>query len=274
MDRFAFKNLFGIEDFNIAWYGVIITSGMVLGVLLAMYRTKKRNIKPDIILDFVLLAVPFAMVCARAYYVIFEWDSYADNIIKIFAINEGGLAIYGGVIGGFISALVFSKLKKIPFLTLVDLAVPSLILGQAIGRWGNFINQEAFGNIITNTKLQFFPFAVYIEELGQWRQATFFYESVWNIILLAIVLVLGYKRVKDGILLSTYFIGYGLGRFLIEGLRSDSLYILPGIRVSQILSLILINIGIILLILINKNIINTGKYSGKYSINNKEQVNN
>lgn len=268
-DKYFVENMFGIEGFNIAWYGVIIAFGMVLGVLLAMYRAKKRSIKPDIILDFVLLALPFAIICARAYYVIFEWDSYVDNPLKIFAINEGGLAIYGGVIGGFIAALVFSKLKKIPFLTLVDLAVPSLILGQAIGRWGNFVNQEAFGNIITNPKLQFFPFAVYIEELGQWHQATFFYESSWNMILLAIVLVLSHKRVKDGTLLSTYFIGYGLGRFLIEGLRTDSLYILPGIRVSQMLSLILIAIGIVLLILIKKNIIKANQYIGKYSLDSK-----
>ncbi len=268
IDKYFVHNLFGVEGWNIAWYGVIIAFGMVLGVLLAMYRAKNRNIKPDIILDFVLLALPFAIICARAYYVIFEWDSYVDNPLKIFAINEGGLAIYGGVIGGFIAALVFSKLKKIPLLTLVDLAVPSLILGQAIGRWGNFVNQEAFGNIITNPKLQFFPFSVYIDELGQWHQATFFYESAWNMVLLTIVLILGHKRVKGGTLLSTYFIGYGLGRFLIEGLRTDSLYILPGIRVSQMLSLILLAVGTVLLILIKKNIIKVNQYIGKYSINN------
>ena len=267
MNRFVFENMFGIEGFNIAWYGVIIAFGMVLGVLLAMHRAKKRNIRSDMIFDFILLALPLAIICARAYYVIFEWDNYVDNLLKIFAINEGGLAIYGGIIGGFIAALVFSKLKKMPLLTLLDLVVPSLILGQAIGRWGNFVNQEAFGNIITNSNFQFFPFAVFIEDLGEWHQATFFYESAWNIILLAIVLILGYKRDKDGTLLSTYFIGYGLGRFLIEGLRTDSLYIFPGIRVSQMLSLILIAVGIALLILIKKDIIKASTYNGRYSIN-------
>ena len=149
---------------------------------------------------------------------------------------------------------------------LVDLAVPSLILGQAIGRWGNFINQEAFGNLITNPKLQFFPFAVYIDELGQWHQATFFYESTWNMILLTIVLILSHKRVKDGMLLSTYFIGYGLGRFLIEGLRTDSLYILPGIRVSQMLSLILIIVGILMIIFYKKLFPGSKEYVGKYKM--------
>ncbi|MPM39275.1 Prolipoprotein diacylglyceryl transferase [bioreactor metagenome] len=273
MNRFAFENLFGIEGFNIAWYGIIIVSGMILGVILAMHRAKKRNIKADIILDFILLALPFAIVCARIYYVIFEWDSYADNLLKILAINQGGLAIYGGVIGGFIAAFVFSKHNKFPFMTLADLVIPSLILGQAVGRWGNFVNQEAFGNIITNPKLQFFPVAVYIERLGQWHQATFFYESMWNLALLTIVLMLGHKRVKDGTLLSTYFIGYGIGRFLIEGLRTDSLYILPGIRVSQMLSLILVAMGIVLLVLIYKGIIKASPYHGKYSIIDNEQPN-
>lgn len=266
MNKFAVQNLFGINGFNIAWYGVIITIGMILGVLLAMYRTKKRGINPDIILDFVFIALPLAIIGARAYYVIFKWEDYSDNIINVFAVNKGGLAIYGGVIGGFIAAFIFAHVKKISFFTFIDLSIPSLILGQAVGRWGNFVNQEAFGNIVTNPKFQFFPLAVYIDNLNQWHQATFFYESTWNFILLVIVLLLGYKRVKDGILLSTYFIGYGLGRFLIEGLRTDSLYVLPGIRVSQMLSLILIAAGMVLLVLINKDVIKIRKYSGKYSV--------
>lgn len=266
MNRIAFENLFGIEGLNIAWYGIIITFGMILGVSLAIYRAKKRRFKSDIIYDFVLIALPLAIVCARAYYVIFEWEKYAGNLLKIFAINEGGLAIYGGVIGGAFAALILSKAKKFPFFTLIDLVVPSLILGQAIGRWGNFINQEAFGNLVTNPGLQFFPFAVFIQSTGEWHQATFFYESIWNVILLTAVLILSYKRVKDGVLISTYLIGYGVGRFLIEGLRTDSLYILPGIRISQVLSIVLIITGIAILILINKNIIKTNVYSGKYSM--------
>jgi phosphatidylglycerol:prolipoprotein diacylglycerol transferase len=149
------------------------------------------------------------------------------------------------------------------------LVIPSLILGQAIGRWGNFVNQEAVGNIITNPSLQFFPVAVYIEQLGEWHQATFFYESAWNLVLLCVVLLLSRGKVKDGALLSTYFIGYGIGRFLIEGLRTDSLYIVPGIRISQMLSLLLIAVGIIMQVLIRKGILKTPVYEGKYLLKQK-----
>ena len=264
MNRFVLENLFGIEGLNIAWYGVIIACGMILGVLLAMHRAKRRGFNPDMILDFLLLAVPLAIVGARLYYVVFEWESYAGDILKIFAVNQGGLAIYGGVIGGIIAAAIFCKVKKFPLFTLLDLTVPSLILGQAIGRWGNFVNQEAFGNAVTDPSFQFFPAAVYIERLGEWHQATFFYESAWNMALLCVVLLLSRKKVRDGILLSTYFIGYGIGRFLIEGLRTDSLYIAPGIRVSQMLSLLLIAVGIALLVLIRKGVLKTPPYDGKY----------
>lgn len=264
MNRFAFENLFGIEGLNIAWYGVIISCGMLLGTLLAMYRAKRRGFDPDMILDLLLLAVPLAIVGARLYYVAFEWESYAGDILKILSVNQGGLAIYGAIIGGIIAAAIFCHVKRFPFFTLLDIVVPSLILGQAIGRWGNFVNQEAFGNMITKPSLQFFPIAVYIERLGEWHQATFFYESSWNIALLCIVLLLSRRRVKDGVLLSTYFIGYGIGRFWIEGLRTDSLYIAPGIRVSQMLSLLLAALGIALLLLIQKGILKTPPYNGKY----------
>lgn len=250
MNRYAFKNLFGLEGLNIAWYGLIIASGLALGVLLAMHRAKQRILNPDMVLDFLVFAMPLAIIGARLYYVVFEWGSYADDLLKIFAINEGGLAIYGAVIGGLLAAAIFSKVKKFPLLTLLDLLIPSLILGQAIGRWGNFVNQEAFGNVITNPSLQFFPVAVYINNLGEWHQATFFYESTWNFMLLCFVLILSRKKVKDGVLLSVYFIGYGIGRYLIEGFRTDSLYILPNVRVSQILSLLLIASGILGMILI------------------------
>ena len=187
-----------------------------------------------------------------------------NDILKIFAINEGGLAIYGGVIGGILAAVIFCKIKRFPLVTLLDLSVPGLILGQVIGRWGNFINQEAFGNVVTNPSLHFFPYAVYIEKLGEWHQATFFYESAWNLALLCFVLILSRKNLKDGVLLSIYFVGYGIGRFLIEGLRADSLFIIPGIKASQILSLILIIIGISTLILINNSKLKKPIYDGKY----------
>jgi len=266
MSRFMVEDLFGIEGFNIAWYGVIIGLGMLLGVLLASYRAKKNGYKSDLIFDFILIALPVAIICARLYYVAFEWEEYLNNPLKIFAIREGGLAIYGGVIGGFLSAVVYCKINKFPILKLIDLAIPSLILGQAIGRWGNFMNQEAYGAIITNPKLQFFPYGVYIDAVSEWHQATFFYESMWNLLLFIIVLIIARKTKKDGILLSTYFIGYGIARLFIEGLRTDSLYLFGGVRVSQILSLLLVIGGGILLVLIKKNFITKQEYNGKYLI--------
>lgn len=266
MNRFVVTNLFGISGLNIAWYGVIIASGLMLGILLAALRAKRRGWSPDVVLDFILLAVPLAVIGARAYYVAFEWENYAHNLIKVFAVNEGGLAIYGAVIGGFLAALLFSRFAKFPFLKLMDLVIPSLILGQAMGRWGNFINQEAFGALVTNPKLQFFPLAVYIQSLGEWHQATFFYESFCNSILLVITLLLGRKGVKDGTLLATYFIGYGTARAIIEGLRTDSLYLFGAIRVSQLLSALLVVAGIVLLILIKTDRIKTKPYAGKYCV--------
>jgi len=150
--------------------------------------------------------------------------------------------------------------------------IPSLILGQAMGRWGNFINQEAFGALVTNPNLQFFPLAVYIQSLGEWHQATFFYESFCNSILLVITLLLGRKGVKDGTLLATYFIGYGTVRAVIEGLRTDSLYLFGTIRVSQMLSALLVLVGIVMLVLIKKGVIQTKPYDGKYCVIRPEDV--
>lgn len=266
MDRFAVENLFGIPRLNITWYGVIIASGLLLGVLLGTLRAKRRGWKSDLLLDFILLAVPLAVVGARLYYVAFEWDQYAQNLAKVFAINEGGLAIYGAVIGGFLAAFIFSRAAKFPFLKLLDLVIPSLILGQLIGRWGNFVNQEAFGELVANPALQFFPLAVYIDALGEWHQATFFYESLGNSILLVITLLLGRKRPKDGTLVAAYFIGYGLIRAVVEGLRTDSLYLAGSIRVSQLLSAVLILAGVVLLILIKTGVIKSKPYAGKYEI--------
>ena len=173
MNRYAIENLFGIEGLNIAWYGLIIACGMVLGFALAIYRCRKTGINKEHIYDLALWLIPVCIICARAYYVIFEWDNYKNDLLSVFEINRGGLAIYGGVLGGVAVALIYCKVKRISFWSLADTLMPSLVLGQAIGRWGNFVNQEAYGNQITNPSLCFFPYGVYIEEIGQWRQATF-----------------------------------------------------------------------------------------------------
>jgi len=161
LNRYAIENLFGIEGLNIAWYGIIIACGMVLGFALAIYRCRKTDINKEHIYD----------------------------LLSVFEINRGGLAIYGGVLGGVAVALIYCKVKRISFWSLADTLMPSLVLGQAIGRWGNFVNQEAYGNQITNPSLCFFPYGVYIEEIGQWRQATFFYESALNLALLTAMLI-------------------------------------------------------------------------------------
>ena len=270
MSKYLIENLFGIEGWSIAWYGVIIAVGMVLGVILAIYRARKQGLKDDLIFDFILLALPIAIICTRGYYVIFEWDSYSGDILSIFKIWKGGLAIYGGVIGGLVTAILFCRHHKFPLFRFLDLVVPSLVLGQAIGRWGNFVNQEAFGNLVENSSLQFFPYAVYIDALGEWHQATFFYESMWNVCLLVAMLIVSRKEPKTGTMTCMYFVFYGLGRFLIEGLRTDSLYIISGIRASQVLSLLLILGGMLLYVVFVRRNKMKHTYLGKYA--NKDKI--
>lgn len=201
MNRYAIENLFGIEGLNIAWYGIIIACGMVLGFALAIYRCRKTGINKEHIYDLALWLIPVCIICARAYYVIFEWDNYKNDLLSVFEINRGGLAIYGGVLGGVAVALIYCKVKRISFWSLADTLMPSLVLGQAIGRRGNFVNQEAYGNQITNPSLCFFPYGVYIEEIDQWRQATFFYESALNLALLTAMLpAFQAKRLSSSVL--------------------------------------------------------------------------
>ena len=163
MNHDAVENLFGIEGLNIAWYGIIITFGMILGFMLALRRRKKTGVEPDHLYNLVLWLIPVCILCARAHYVLFEWEQYKDNLLSVFQINKGGLAIYGGILGGVAVVLIYCKVKKLSFWSLADTLIPSLVLGQAIGRWGNFVNQEAYGNLITNPDLQFFPYGVYID---------------------------------------------------------------------------------------------------------------
>ena len=271
MDRFIIHNLFGIEGFNIAWYGVIIGFGMVLATCIAAWRAQKAGYKSDLIIDFVLFAVPIAIICAHIYYVTFEWEYYSQDLSRIFAIREGGLAIYGGVIGGVATAIVFCKIQKFPFLKLMDFAMPSLLLGQIIGRWGNFTNQEAFGNLITNPDLQFFPYGVYIDDLQEWHQATFFYESAANLVLFIIMMIVARRVKKDGWMTVLYLVGYGAIRCFIEGLRTDSLYLIPGVRVSQVLSAVLIGVGLGIAWGIHSGRLRSKIYEGKYLLDNVQK---
>ncbi len=234
--------LFGV----IPIYGLLIAGAMALGVFLCSRQEKRLNLPKDTAVDFALWVLPAAIVGARLYYVAFQWPIYASDPLRILYLWEGGLAIYGGVIGGAIAALVFSRVKKVSFAALADMVAPVLILGQAIGRWGNFVNQEAYGRVIENQALQFFPVAVFAD--GEWHMAAFFYESLWDFIGFWL-LWLNRKRVRvRGDLFLGYLVWYGLGRAVIEGLRTDSL-MWGGIRVSQVLSVLLcISAGIALLV--------------------------
>lgn len=276
IDKVAIHNLFGIEGLDIAWYGIIIACGIVAGVLLAVHQAKKRGYTAELLVDFMILALPLAIVGARIYYVAFEWDYYVQHPEEIIAVWNGGIAIYGAIIGGVVAAIILSKWRKFPLGRLLDVCAPGLILGQAIGRWGNFVNQEAFGNIVTNPNLQFFPYAVYIQErwtgtewvVNQWVQATFFYESMWDIGVLVLLLLYAKRAKHDGNVFAMYLIGYGLGRFWIEGIRISTLQLWPGMPVSQFLSLVLIAIGVVYILVMRKrnkpNVLYEGQYCQDY----------
>ncbi|NLJ64079.1 MAG: prolipoprotein diacylglyceryl transferase [Christensenellaceae bacterium] len=226
-------------------YGILIAVSIVIGLLLCIKEEKERKLPKDTAVDMALYAVPLAVIGARLYYVVFEWDSFKYNLISIIHVWEGGLAIYGGVIGGLLGLIVLSKRKEIALPTLTDMIVPSLILGQAIGRWGNYFNNEAHGGIVEQAFLRFFPVSVLID--GNWYYATFFYESVWNF-LGFIFLYSNRKNMREykGALTLWYFAWYSLGRMVIEMLRTDSL-MLGNIKVSQALSLLIFIVSILIL---------------------------
>ncbi|NJR38436.1 MAG: prolipoprotein diacylglyceryl transferase [Leptolyngbyaceae cyanobacterium CSU_1_4] len=239
-----------IGPLPIRWYGLLIASAVLIGVSLSTYLAKRRGVNPDLISDLAIWLVVAAIPCARLYYVAFEWDSYASRPAEILAIWHGGIAIHGALIGGTLASLLFAKLNKISFWVLADLVAPSVILGQAIGRWGNFFNSEAFGR---PTDL---PWKLYIppaQRPGDYTQfeyfhPTFLYESLWNLGVFAILLTLFFRglkpnhRLKNGTLILTYLLAYSLGRFWIEGLRMDSLMLGP-LRIAQLVSLLGIVLG-------------------------------
>ncbi len=239
---------FSIGSLEIKFYGLIMALSMLCGVLLACKLAKKKGIKSDDIFMLALIVLPCAVVGARLYYCFFYEYNY--SFWELFNIKQGGLALYGGVIGGVIGIIIFALIKKNwkMIFTLLDVLAPCLILGQALGRWGNFFNQEAYGNMITNPKWQWFPFGVWIEDKQAWFQATFFYESLWNAIGVVILIFTYHKSQHTGTTTASYLVWYGIGRTWIEGLRSDSLYIgSSSIRVSQLLSMILVVVGIVIL---------------------------
>ena len=239
--------VFGI---SIRWYGIFIATGMAIGIIIANYNCKYRGINFDSLLDVVLISLPIGIIGARLYYVVFQFNDYKYNLIDVFNIRQGGLAIHGGILFALISAFIIAKRKKINFLKIVDVAAPSIIIAQALGRWGNFFNGEAHGGPVSYDFISHFPSFIqkgmHIE--GVYYQPTFLYESIWNIAVFIILMVVLRKNKKNGIVFFTYLGLYSIGRFFIEGLRTDSLMLGP-IRIAQLVSLCGVVIWITFLIL-------------------------
>ncbi|WP_297281453.1 prolipoprotein diacylglyceryl transferase [uncultured Anaerococcus sp.] len=238
-DRVAFS-IFGID---IYWYAIIIIVGMLLGTYFAKKEFVRRGFDEDFIYDVLFVAIPIGIIGARLWYVLFEWDYYSQNPSQIINIRAGGLAIHGGIIFGSLATYIFAKKRQLPFLDLIDSLVPSLVLAQGIGRWGNFMNQEAHGG---PTDL---PWGIVID--GVKVHPTFLYESIGDIIIFLILINWRKKNPDKGKLTATYLIGYGIVRFFVEGFRTDSLYLGP-IRIAQLISIIFIILGLVIFYIANK----------------------
>lgn len=241
---------FTIGNLSVRWYGILIASALVLALIISVRRAEKKGLAQDDVIDFFLAMIPSVIVGARLWYVAFEWHYYANNPSEIIAVWHGGLAIHGGIVAGILCGIIFARVRKISFLTLADTVIPALPLGQAIGRWGNFFNQEAHGTV-TNL-----PWAITVDDpvMGVVRvHPTFLYESIWDV-LVFLFLVLIFERKfqkRDGELLFVYLIAYSVGRFFIEGLRTDSLMIF-GLRTAQLTSIIMIAVGVVGMIVLRK----------------------
>ncbi|WP_258832423.1 prolipoprotein diacylglyceryl transferase [Peribacillus frigoritolerans] len=237
---------------QVHWYGLIIGFGVLLGLIIALRESERRGLDKEIFTDLILFAVPIAIISARIYYVIFQWEYYSQNPGDIIKIWNGGIAIHGALIGSVLTAIVFAKVKKVSFWKLVDIAAPSLLLGQAIGRWGNFMNQEAHGGEITRSLLEnmhlpeFIINQMYIN--GTYYHPTFLYESIWNILGVIILLSLRKVNLRRGELFLTYVIWYSIGRYFIEGLRTDSLMLTESLRIAQVISIVLVAVAIALVV--------------------------
>lgn len=255
-----------VFGFDIAYYGIIIGCSILLGLYLAQREAKRTGQNPDTYTDMVIYAIIVSVICARAYYVIFSWDHYKDNLLSIFNLRQGGLAIYGGIIGAVATVYVYSRVKKLSFPLLLDTACIGLVAGQILGRWGNFFNREAFGGYTDSLFAMQLPIsAVRVNEITEemWAHVqviggeqfiqvhpTFLYESIWNLGVLCFLYWYRDRKKFRGELFLTYVLGYGLGRVWIEGLRTDQLQIgSTGIPVSQLLAGVLILVSLFLIIM-------------------------
>ena len=233
VDPVAFT-IFGVD---IRWYGIIITAGMLLGILLALRQVRRSGENEEWFMDMFLMAIPAGLLGARLWYVLFDLGNMQYDLRTVFSFRLGGLAIHGGVIAGVLVGYIYTRYRKVDFFKWADIAAPSLILAQAIGRWGNFVNQEAYGY---PTDL---PWAMYIA--GEYRHPTFLYESLWNLGVFALLYWLLQRKSFNGQIIALYLVGYSAGRLWIEALRTDSLMLGP-LRVAQLVSLAFIALGLAL----------------------------
>ena len=260
-----------IGGFSIAFYGMIIAAGMLSGLWLACHQAQRTGQKKEVYTDFAIYAIIFSLIGARLYYVVFSWENYKDDLLQIFNTRGGGMAIYGAVIAAVLTAIIYCKVKKYNFFLLADTAVGGLVLGQIIGRYGNFFNREAFGEY-TNS---LFAMRLRVDQVNpanitelmkshmttvdgvQYIQVhpTFLYESLWNILVLVLILVFTTKKKFNGEIFLLYLVGYALGRVWIEGLRTDQLQIgSTGIAVSQVLSGAIVIVGVVVWICVRRKL--------------------
>lgn len=298
---------FTIGTIEVHWYGIILGTAALVGLLLAVQEGKRFGIKPDFFMDLLLLGVPSAIIGARIYYVAFMWDDYKNNLLDVFKIWEGGIAIYGALIGAFICGFFYFRAKGYNFWRIVDICVPSLLAGQMIGRWGNFMNQEAYGGPVEVSFLRdtlHLP-AFIVDQMnvqGTYHHPAFLYESLWSLVGLAVLFILRRQKfLRAGELMAAYFIWYSIGRFFIEALRTDSLgfagpkwlasfidllwspmtvvfeegYLDPAygnIRISQMLALLLIVAAVVFIIVRRKTGLATARYSDPIVSSKTEKV--
>ena len=244
---------FEIGGLQVRWYGIIIAFGIYLATTLADREATRKGYRKDFIIDLVFWAVPLGFVGARLYYILFEWQYYLANPAEIIQIWHGGIAIYGGVIAGAATVYWFTKKEKVSFALLLDILAPVVLLAQSIGRWGNFTNQEAHGEVTTRAFLEGLHLPNFIIEQmhinGAYYQPTFLYESLWSFVGVLILFYLRRRKgVKVGEIVAGYLIWYSFGRFFIEGMRTDSLWMFNVIRISQLVSIVLFLLGIGLII--------------------------
>lgn len=242
---------FELGSLSVRWYGIIIAVGIIVAYLVGQREMTKRGFKDDFLTDLLIWAVPIAIISARIYYVIFEWGYYKNHLGEIIQVWNGGIAIHGALIGSFITAYVFTKKRGVSFWKVADILAPSILIGQIIGRWGNFMNQEAYGGVVERSFLENLHIPNWIIEQmnvnGFYHHPTFLYESLWNIVGLILLLVLRKVNLLRGEMFLIYIMWYSFGRYFVEGLRTDSLYIGP-MRMAQLISLVGLVVAAIIII--------------------------